>query len=261
MVPQFHLRQGEKSPLESEAFRRPVNSSKKSPRLALPPQIAQLAEYDLLSIERILSGLWDPKVVDPIEIPRIPENLYYENYSDAFTRSYFYKNLYKGLISAHLLKHQLAGISQIIDLGAGTGAFSIALSMILRLDSIAMIDRSSRQIENAKVIFEKLDFPSKINYQLGDFSSLDTKGINVVCSYALGESLCEKVDVLQLIQNSKTFTLIDTPFVISLLEPILKEMNLRIVSGVIEFSAGEAITHLVEGGGGRFAYLHSSGMK
>ncbi|AUX70096.1 hypothetical protein CHX26_11895 [Porphyrobacter sp. HT-58-2] len=256
-----HLPRGDKLSLESEAFRRPVNSSNKSIRMALPPQIAQTAEFDLLSVERILSGLWQPKVINPIEIPRAPENFFYENYSEAFTRSYFYKNLYKCLIASHLLKHHLAGISQVTDLGAGTGVFGIALSMICRLESMTMIDRSYRQIENAKIIFERLNFPSHIEYQVGDFSSLDTTGLDVICSYALGESVCEKFDVLQLIRKSKTFTLIDTPFLISLLEPIAKEMDLRVVSGVIEFYAGEEISHLIEGGGGRFAYFHSSGPK
>lgn len=248
-------------PLESVAYRNFVGAPKKSEGMLLPAQIAQMAEHDILAIERKINGLWRPKIAEPIEIPNSPASYYYENYSRAFTRSYFYKNLFKCLITSHLLRHHIAKIENIVDLGAGAGVFSVAFAQICNLKSIRLLDRSHSQIAISKSVFGRLNVPSCVDYEVCDFSKLSFSGMDMICSYSIGEALSERFDLIEVIAKANTFTMVESPFLISLLEPILKELDLRIVSGVVNFAAGEAISHLIEGGAGQFAYMHCSGLK
>lgn len=226
--------------------------------IALPRKIYEDSEKQLLSIESKVRGLWSPKIDRPIEIPRVSSGFFYKFHSRAFAKSYFYKNTFKALVACNILRHHLRHFDSFVDLGAGSGAFCVASHEAIGCKNFELVDRSANQLKLAEVVMSRVCSDRKFELTEVDIRDYLTENRSCLSSYAMGESLSEGVNFIEKICLSSTFTIIESPTFVRLAYPILEECGLHVTGGHVEFQCGPRIEHLVEGGRGHFAYLHSS---
>jgi hypothetical protein len=224
--------------------------------VSLPESLIEGALENFFEIERRINGLWRPETLKPIEIPDKPNQYYYKNFALQFTRSYFFKNLLKCLICNEILRYHIGGIEKFVDIGAGSGPFSVALAQSFEPSTLELLDCSEAQLGIAELVLEKWRSISDISYCCMNVTDFDALGKDCVASYAMGEFTQNRVDVLKTIRESNTFTLIDSPLVVRGVRSYLESCDLPAISGYITFSIEGNLKQLVEGGGGHFCFLH-----
>lgn len=226
--------------------------------VSLPQSLINRAVMDFFEVERHIKGLWNPETARPIEIPDKPNNDYYTTFALQFTRAYFFKNLLKSLICNEILRYHIGGISEFTDLGAGSGPFSVALAQSFEPSKLELLDRSETQLEIAGRVFQKLKPNVSISLKNMNITDFDARDKNCVASYAMGESMQNGINIFKAIRDAATFTLIDSPLVVRGVNDYLKPYCFPVLSGYITFTTGIGLSHLIEGNGGHFCFLHKA---
>lgn len=226
--------------------------------MSLPQPLVERALENFYEIERKIKGLWEPEIVRPIDIPDRPNQDYYKTFALQFTRSYFFKNLLKCLICNEILRYHIGEFDDFVDLGSGSGPFSVALAQSFELSRLELVDCSETQLQIAESVFQKLEYQTAISFNRTSIANFDAHRKHCFASYAMGEAMQNEIDIFKIVEDSDTFTLIDSPFVVRGVNDFLESRLLRTMSGYITFSIESDLKHLVEGGGGHFCFLHKA---
>lgn len=234
------------------------------------PASAAIALPENMSIEAGKKVLWFSEKIEeifrkvpdkPLAIPNSPSKKYYNRRSTYFNSSYFFKNLYKSLLTIEILRHRIDFTSSKIDLGCGAADFTCAFLSYLGDCSqdtnlhFDLIDRSKSQIKLAKKIIRSTYPKAVCKFHLEDISryKIVSSG-NFISSYFLGE-FCDYKDVIEvLFQGCETFLAVDDPSVIQ--DMLTIPSGKRCLSGHVEFFVSGKLEELIEGSSGKFGYLY-----
>jgi hypothetical protein len=223
-----------------------------------PNRAAEAAVYRFGHIVDQVGGLWTPQTTIPVPIPRKPDEAYYRRFARDFTRSYFYKNLLKCLLAAEVLQYHLTRVQEFHDLGAGSGAFTVALLDSRCGSKAELVDYSPIQLNLAKSVLKCLGYIPLASFLELDIAKFSSDGKDCVSSYALGESIQHGVNVLTLIEKASSFVLLDTPLFVKGVETHLKSRGHHVFTRYVEFEVSSYLGDQIEGKGGRFAMLFKS---
>lgn len=222
----------------------------RAPRIVVEPSLKAF-----LSIVDRLDGWWTPVGDRPIPIPTNPDQEYYRFFALKFAESYFYKNLLKCIIALELLQHHIGEEATFTDLGAGSGAFSIALIAARQVPGVDLVDYSETQLGIASMVLDRLMYNGKRSARLENIANFSTVGRDCVASYAMGEAIQNDINVLDKIETSKSFILVDRPDIVRGVDAYLRERGHHVFGRYVEFSVADNLRPMIEGGGGRFSVL------
>jgi hypothetical protein len=226
--------------------------------VTLPKRIVENCLNNFMAVRESIGDLWNPEIVNPIPIPIEPNEYYYKNFGIHFTRSYFFKNLLKCLITLEILRYHFTDYDNSFDLGSGSGTFSVALYQAIKPKRLHLNDYSADQLKMAKEIFSRIAPRAEIYFDNSPVSADKYIGKDCVSSYAMSESPKNFVNFLEIIEISNRFTLLDTPMTIGHAEDYLNLRNYNFFSSYIEFSVKDDMLDFIEGGRGHFSFLHKS---
>lgn len=102
-----------------------------------------------------------------------------------------YPATYKAFSTAlgYSLAHYNGEIKSVTDVGAGSGAASLACAHLLELDKLTLLEKEPTMIEIGKFLFEETEYKNKIEYKELDITKNSIEGVSdmVISSYVLNE--------------------------------------------------------------------------
>lgn len=226
-----------------------------SPNVAAPSIVVDAALSHFLSILGQLSTWWIPSESGPLPIPERPDKSYYSEFAQQFAKSYFNKNLLKCLIAIEILRYHIRGVRDFWDLGGGSGPFTAALFACQIAKRVSIVDYSESQLHLAQDILSGLDYSHDVSFKNHDIAEFDARGKCCVASYAFCEAMNHDIDIIEKIEQSKSFILIDSPPIVKGVAAYLSVRGIKTFGRKVEFSVSPELRSLVEGGGGRFSVM------
>lgn len=225
----------------------------------LPATVTDRALENFIEAKTKIDPLWSGTNPEPIPIPRRPGKAYYDRFALDFSRTYFYKNLLKCFLSVEILRPHLTEFDDFVDLGCGSGAFSIALLSAFPTSNALMIDYSLSQLRIATQLITALGMQDRCNISYNNLIGLDLVNKNFVASYAVAEMMRENINVLRMIDEASSLIILDDLFVVRNVKSHLRLSAYNLLSRYVEFRAAHTLQG-VEGGGGRFSLLYKSAL-